>query len=727
MNLNDYLYCLKNKNQRNKQKQIYYQNIYQNISQNISFNNSLESNDIKKQQKELINRTYLYDKSRNKMVSEINNKKINNFDIHPEKINLNYYDIKKKNNVNPSNYIKTSKVHNNYVKLNNQSYNILLNKKNKNNSILNFNDEVEYMNMKLNLKLLEHKLSKLTNIIIPEDEFKPKDINENNFNIDNIINIRNISYDKNSSNINNSNLKEENKKEENKLYKNKYNINNKNNDNNIDIQTKENINSINKGENNNLVQENSSFQINSLQQSNELNNKYINKNLDKNLEIMNSEEPFINNALYKYQNNQLQNELINIKNENRDNFNDVINKNDNIKEYPINNDIINDSENSDKKDNLNEKNNSNEKNINTEIENEKNNIKNERVDINIELKDINFPNNIDCNKIKNYNPDNNIEIEQNKDENLVNEKNNDGNIGDKEEKINNHNNTNEINISNDKINDKLLLSNRSNDEVEEGEEENLNISNGNKDLDIKNKDNNNLKNNKMKEYENIFQNENDKMNILLSQISPYKEIDQNLQLIPEKENKNLEKSIDNTHSNDISLETSNKSIKNKNKNLNILNKKNKKVTFDENLIYINYDEDEYVTNLLITDNNGRTIPYKEKEFSKYLRLLTSVSYTSKLKPSIIDLTGKNKKKKKTKIMKRNMEFIKEVEKTGNVYNTSKDRPKKIYKIDNMIGCKKFLENPQQFFTEELCDAVLLSYNLEPKEKPKTNRNNSNTK
>ena len=33
----------------------------------------------------------------------------------------------------------------------------------------------------------------------------------------------------------------------------------------------------------------------------------------------------------------------------------------------------------------------------------------------------------------------------------------------------------------------------------------------------------------------------------------------------------------------------------------------------------------------------------------------------------------------------------------------------------MKGCKKFLENPQQFFTEELCDAVLLSYNLDPKE------------
>ena len=49
----------------------------------------------------------------------------------------------------------------------------------------------------------------------------------------------------------------------------------------------------------------------------------------------------------------------------------------------------------------------------------------------------------------------------------------------------------------------------------------------------------------------------------------------------------------------------------------------------------------------------------------------------------------------------------------------------------MKGCKKFLENPQQFFTEELCDAVLLSYNLEPKDdrsrSPSSNRKKSKDK
>ena len=82
---------------------------------------------------------------------------------------------------------------------------------------------------------------------------------------------------------------------------------------------------------------------------------------------------------------------------------------------------------------------------------------------------------------------------------------------------------------------------------------------------------------------------------------------------------------------------------------------------------------------------------------------------------MIDLNKKNKNNKQTRIMKRNIDFIKEVAKTGSVFSTSKERTKKKYNIDNMKGCKKFLENPQQFFTEELCDAVLLSYNLDPKE------------
>ena len=169
----------------------------------------------------------------------------------------------------------------------------------------------------------------------------------------------------------------------------------------------------------------------------------------------------------------------------------------------------------------------------------------------------------------------------------------------------------------------------------------------------------------------------------------------------------------------------NKQIPEKDKNV----KSNKKVSFDDHLIYINYDEDEYVTNLFISDNNGKTIPYKEKDFTKYLRLLTSVSHTSKIKPAMLNVEKKNKNKKKTKIMKRNIEYLKEVAKTGNVFSSAKDHhlhhkknieksiDKNIeyYNTENLKNCKKFLENPQHFFTEELCDRVLQSYNLAPKE------------
>ena len=54
-------------------------------------------------------------------------------------------------------------------------------------------------------------------------------------------------------------------------------------------------------------------------------------------------------------------------------------------------------------------------------------------------------------------------------------------------------------------------------------------------------------------------------------------------------------------------------------------KKKKKITFDENIVYINYDQDDYVTELELTDQNGKILPYKEKDITKYLRLLTSIS------------------------------------------------------------------------------------------------------
>ena len=159
-----------------------------------------------------------------------------------------------------------------------------------------------------------------------------------------------------------------------------------------------------------------------------------------------------------------------------------------------------------------------------------------------------------------------------------------------------------------------------------------------------------------------------------------------------------------------------------NKN-NYQQNKEKKVHFDDKLVYINYDQDEYITELEITDQNGRILPYKEKDFTKYLRLLTSVSNNNKPPSSLAKTHKKRKKKKKTKIMERNMEFIKQVEKTGNIYGNMKEYEKKPPNSESK-NCRKFMENPQHFFTEDLCDVMLLQYDINPKDHLNTSSNTS---
>ena len=140
----------------------------------------------------------------------------------------------------------------------------------------------------------------------------------------------------------------------------------------------------------------------------------------------------------------------------------------------------------------------------------------------------------------------------------------------------------------------------------------------------------------------------------------------------------------------------------------------KKVHFDDNLVYINYDQDDYITELELTDKNGKSIPYKEKDFTRYLRLLTAVTNPKKLQSNMAKQHKKKKKKKNTKIMERNLEFIRQVEKTGNLYIGQRDYGRKPPNSDSK-NCRKFMENPQHFFTEDLCDVMLLQYDIDPKE------------
>ena len=146
---------------------------------------------------------------------------------------------------------------------------------------------------------------------------------------------------------------------------------------------------------------------------------------------------------------------------------------------------------------------------------------------------------------------------------------------------------------------------------------------------------------------------------------------------------------------------------------NQINKKNKKpVTFDDNLIYINYHQDYKVTNLKITNNNNKVIKFKPIDISKYLKKL--VSNDEQLKPIIINsnkamynniinkikLKNTNSKINKIKanqIIKRNIEYIKEVEKRNNSKerNQSKDKNKNKYEQSNNsinIKVNKFNNN-----------------------------------
>ncbi len=339
---------------------------------------------------------------------------------------------------------------------------------------------------------------------------------------------------------------------------------------------------------------------------------------------------------------------------------------------------------------------------------------------------------------------NDISIKKRKLKKIHNNDDNDNEDGQKNGPNQKTNIDNDNEMSDEKEDQLLLYSDRINNDIKEKENENKllieqlyrkrdnNDNNKNKNIkeseDVKN--NNDIKddhnNNKYKESKEENKDKFNKINpkkeddenainnALISQISPYKKEEN--QIIPEKE-KEKEKEKENLNNSPLN--------KNNDQPTSSLSKKaDKKISFDDNVIYINYDEDEYVTIFQLTDKNGKVLPYKEKDFSKYLRLLTSVSHTNKIKPIIIDLNKKKKNTKKTKIMQRNMDYIKEVEKTGNVYKISKEKqPKKKVVIENMEGCPKFLENPQQFYTEDLCDAVLLSLNLPPKESSRSSSAN----
>lgn len=108
---------------------------------------------------------------------------------------------------------------------------------------------------------------------------------------------------------------------------------------------------------------------------------------------------------------------------------------------------------------------------------------------------------------------------------------------------------------------------------------------------------------------------------------------------------------------------------------------------------------------------------KKKE-NRYMTLLSSRSHsqpqsrtTSEKKEIIKEIPKKSSKSTghSMNMIKKNIQMIKEITKRRSIWKLRETR--KPHKVVEKENCKKFVNNPQQFFTEELCELVLKSYHL----------------
>lgn len=113
----------------------------------------------------------------------------------------------------------------------------------------------------------------------------------------------------------------------------------------------------------------------------------------------------------------------------------------------------------------------------------------------------------------------------------------------------------------------------------------------------------------------------------------------------------------------------------------------------------------------------RSIETKKKE-NRYMTLLSSRSHsqpqsrtTSEKKEIIKEIPKKSSKSTghSRNMIKKNIQMIKEITKRRSIWKLREAR--KPHKVVEKENCKKFINNPQQFFTEELCELVLKSYDL----------------
>lgn len=166
-------------------------------------------------------------------------------------------------------------------------------------------------------------------------------------------------------------------------------------------------------------------------------------------------------------------------------------------------------------------------------------------------------------------------------------------------------------------------------------------------------------------------------------------------------------------------------------------KKKKVVTFNENdFRLIEYKENDVITKLNIYDRNLNKINFNPRNYNQYLSLLNDISKgVTTYKPCIINHCNSKSNKSKQQV-KQNKINVKSSNNNGKSKGTcvaqkNKSKVKSnstsnkcIKQKQPIVNCKRFIENPQKFFTEDLCDNVLNSYNLKPPNKHTHTRSKS---
>ena len=170
-------------------------------------------------------------------------------------------------------------------------------------------------------------------------------------------------------------------------------------------------------------------------------------------------------------------------------------------------------------------------------------------------------------------------------------------------------------------------------------------------------------------------------------------------------------------------------------------KKKKIVTYNENdFRLIKYKENDVITKLNIYDRNLNKINFNPRNYNQYLSLLNNITKgVTTYKPCIINHCKSNKSKQQVKQNKMNgntkcksSNNSKEKSKVKSVVKKNKNKFKSnltthkcvVRQKQPVVNCKRFIENPQKFFTEDLCDNVLNSYNLKPPNTHKHTRSKS---